>query len=103
MAAASGVRIELEHVPAHADARRLAARGGGDALDHALFDGEDYELIATLPRARAGELLARARRVCPQLALIGRVTRGSGVYAPASEGARELRKLDPKRGWSHGS
>ena len=103
MARASDVRIELERVPVHSDARRLARRDAGKALDRALFDGEDYELICTLPRARAAEILARAPRICPQLALIGRVKRGSGVYAPAAQGAPELRKLDPRRGWSHGS
>ena len=103
MAHASGVRIELEDVPVHADARRLAKRDAGDALEHALFDGEDYELIATLPRARLPELLARAPRVCPQLALLGRVKRGSGVYVRASGNAQELRKLDPQRGWCHGT
>jgi thiamine-monophosphate kinase len=79
LARASGVRIVLDHVPVHRDAKRRARTTGRAALDHALEDGEDHELLATLPAARARELLARGLDGCPAACVIGRVERGSGL------------------------
>ena len=49
LAAASGcgVALKLEDVPVSADARELAAATGRSALEHALGDGEDFELLLT--------------------------------------------------------
>lgn len=54
----SGVGAELlaADVPIHADAVTRAATTGRTALDHALNDGEDFELILTLPEAEAERL-----------------------------------------------
>lgn len=51
LAAASGVGIELDagrlaQHAIHADARNAAAQSGRTPLDHALHDGEDFELLA---------------------------------------------------------
>ena len=80
IAAASGVAIELCHVPIHADAARLARRTGRSARAHALGDGEDHELIACVPPARLERVLAEAPRRCAELTLVGRVTRGRGLW-----------------------
>ena len=99
MARASGLAIELEHVPVHRDAERAARRDGRSALEHALADGEDHELIAALPeRALARVLRERARR-CPGLVVVGRARAGRGVHLAralaASVGPRAL------EGWVH--
>ncbi len=91
IAEASRVRIELESVPVHGDARRLAKRDRRPAEWHALHDGEDHELVAALPRAA----LARARRACPRLIEIGRVARGRGLAVAGVE-------WDGRGGWVHG-
>src|SRR3954451_21474380 len=63
-----GAIVEADAVPVHADAHTLAARDGRTALDHALNDGEDYELLFT---CRPGiKVLGTA---------IGRVTTERGV------------------------
>ena len=72
LAAASGVRLELDRVPVHRDVRRLAGDGHG-AHWHALHDGEDHELVATLPARRLPRVLAEAPRRCPGLVVLGRV------------------------------
>jgi thiamine-monophosphate kinase len=41
-----GARIEAGAVPVHEDASRLAHADGRSPLDHALGDGEDFELLA---------------------------------------------------------
>jgi thiamine-monophosphate kinase len=42
-----GAVIDTVCVPIHPDAARLASRDGRPALDHALHDGEDHELLFT--------------------------------------------------------
>jgi len=88
LARASGVRLELERVPIHRDARRAARASGRTPLDHALHDGEDHELVATLGRGRL-----------PEGALqVGRVVAGEGLWLTG-----ELVKDDEARRWRPGS
>jgi thiamine-monophosphate kinase len=102
LAEASRVRIDLEHVPVHPDAHRAARASGRDARAHALEDGEDHELLATLaPRAWLAVAAEAARRF-PDLCVIGRVRAGSGLWLARSEGG-PLRPWDRAGGWIHGS
>jgi len=99
LARAAGVAVELElaSVPIHRDARRV----GGDALGHALHDGEDHELLACIAPARWKRCAARARRRFPKLRVIGRVLRGHGLLLRDADGAtRRWRRSEG--GWSHG-
>src|SRR5262249_40129545 len=49
-----GAVLDAEAIPIHDDARILAARDGRTPLDHALGDGEDFELcLAAEPEAAA--------------------------------------------------
>ncbi|MBL8863418.1 MAG: thiamine-phosphate kinase [Planctomycetes bacterium] len=93
LARASGVRIELDmrQLPVHADARRRARRTGRTPLDHALHDGEDHELVATL----SARVVARAPG-----SPIGRVVRGSGVILDYGE--RRVLWRPAMGGWKHG-
>jgi thiamine-monophosphate kinase len=100
LARAAGVQIELDlgSVPVHRDARRA----GGDALAHALHDGEDHELIACIAPADWERCTAAARRRFPRLRVVGRVRRGAGLVLRAPEGS--LRRWRPgEGGWSHGA
>ncbi len=108
LARAAGVAIEIElaRVPVHADARRLARRTRREPWDHALHDGEDHELVATLaPRAleRARVSLSQERaRTSVGLHEIGRVSRGRGLTLLHADGRRE--RWQPRRGgWKHGA
>jgi thiamine-monophosphate kinase len=100
LAEASGVRIDLERVPLHADARAQARRTGSSALEHALEDGEDYELVATLS-PRAFERLERSRAL-PGLAAVGRVRRGRGLYVPRAGKDGEPREDGALERWHRG-
>lgn len=102
LAAASRVRIELERVPVHADARRAARRSGRTARAHALADGEDHELLATILPSAWRALLGRAERRFPGIRVIGTVAAGDGLWLPA-EGAGTLMRWDGEGGWLHGS
>lgn len=101
MARASKVRIVLEHVPVHRDARRVARADGRSATWHALHDGEDHELIASLRPSALARALREAPAHCPALVEIGRVVEGEGLRL-ALEGER-ARAWDPSEGgWLHG-
>jgi thiamine-monophosphate kinase len=102
MMAASGTCgvVRLADVPIHADALRRAARDGGTALEHALGDGEDFELILAMPPEAARALVAAAGTAPLELPItvIGRVVAGTGLVAEAADGVRS--PLEP-RGYIH--
>jgi thiamine-monophosphate kinase len=81
-----GAVVEASAVPIHDDAHLLMQRDGRSPLEHALHDGEDYELLLTA-KPRTTFLLKR----------IGTITAEPGVWLQA-EGGRE--PLEPK-GWEH--
>jgi thiamine-monophosphate kinase len=96
-AAASGVGawIEAERVPIHLDAHELARVDGRSALEHALADGEDHELLFSSRLAeaelRAAGIPAHAiGRVVP--AELGLCLIQSGVRRPLATA-----------GWLHGA
>ncbi len=99
LARTSRVRIEIDlaRVPVHPDARRIAVRGGRDPVWHALHDGEDHELIASLPARAAGA----AQRRIPGLAILGRAKAGSGLWFVDDAGnVRRWRRAEG--GFEHG-
>jgi thiamine-monophosphate kinase len=73
LCAASGVgaRIEAERIPAVRVLERIDQRGAG-ALGLALHGGDDYELLFTVPRSRAGRM-PKAFHGVP-LSAIGEIT-----------------------------
>lgn len=104
MMAASGTRgvVRLADVPIHPDALTMSRQPGDgkSPLEHALADGEDFELIMAMPPDAARALVAAA--ASPSLGLpitvIGAVEAGSGLVAIAADGSR--RSLEP-RGFLH--
>ncbi len=108
LARASGVAIELNDVPIHRDAKRRARTTGQSPLQHALSDGEDYELIACLPYKTKDQMLAEAIQQCPGLKIIGRVRKGVGVGLQNLEGLGSLTSGNNfgtlhGKGWLHGT
>jgi len=94
-----GAIIETASVPIHVDAQRLAEQraDGSTPLDHALSDGEDFELILAVPPADAKRLLADAPLETP-LTDIGCFTAEPGLWQATGQGAPQ--QLIP-RGWQH--
>ncbi len=89
-----GAVLAVEAIPVHADAVELAKRTGKTPLQHALGDGEDFELVFTVS-AVDGERLLAAPPVAG-LAKIGECVE-SGLWLDEG-GAR--RPLAPT-GWVH--
>ncbi len=100
MMRASGTRgvLHLADIPIHPDAIRMS-RSAGDTqspLEHALADGEDFELLLAMPPSEARDLLAATQsgQIDLQIAMIGTVESGSGLTAIHADGA--CHPLEPK-------
>ena len=92
-----GAVIEACNVPVHQDAVDMR-RDGHSPLEHALHDGEDYELLFTAPHwPRGNDLLLDASMIeaCHH---IGTITAEPGVWLRNRYGSRE--PLEPKS-WEH--
>jgi len=102
LAAESGVGaiIDTDRVPIHEDAHRLAARDGRPPLEHALGDGEDFELILAVEPKEAKRMLEDMAR-CPvpvPLTDIGEFISETGLWQREPDGA--VSPLTPT-GWEH--
>jgi thiamine-monophosphate kinase len=90
--------LDRAALPVSAAARRLARTSGRTALDHALSDGEDYELVFSLAaNAPAGPFEARWRRTFPSLPL----TRIGRFLAPKEARAAGAFDLAAYHGFEH--
>lgn len=71
-----GAIIDAGEVPIHADAHVISARDGREPLDHALNDGEDFELCAVV----AAEDVEFVRRAVPGLRRVGTIVSDPGLW-----------------------
>ncbi len=94
-----GAVLRADAVPLADDARRLADKlaDGSTPLDHALGDGEDFELILAVPPREASRMLAE-QPLCVPLSDIGEFVAEPGLWLQNAGGGR--RPLTP-RGWEH--
>lgn len=76
-----GVEISSEAVPVSRSAKTVARQGGKTALGAALTDGEDFELLFSVPAGSAVDLLDSWKQRFPDLRLscIGRLTQDRRV------------------------
>jgi thiamine-monophosphate kinase len=95
VAQASGVgaRVDAASIPISLNARKLARGSGLSALDHALGDGEDYELLFAVPSRGVSRAIAAARRHRFRLTEIGRFQTARRFEIRDASGA--LRILEP--------
>lgn len=94
-----GAVLQLDAVPIAEAARELAAErnDGSTPLDHALGDGEDFELILAVPADEAERMLAEQPLGVP-LTDIGEFVAEPGLWQ--REGLGPRRPLAPM-GWEH--
>jgi thiamine-monophosphate kinase len=94
-----GAVLLADAVPIADDARRLANKlsDGSTPLDHALSDGEDFELILAVPPHEARRMLVE-RPIDVPLRDIGEFVTEPGLWLQQSTGSRAA--LTP-RGWEH--
>lgn len=93
-----GAELVLERVPIAAAAHELARQRGDGVtpLDHALSDGEDFELIVAVAPNVGAELIAQQPLACG-LSHIGQFIAEPGLWQISSTGRRPL----VARGYEH--
>ncbi|MGC8539647.1 MAG: thiamine-phosphate kinase [Phycisphaerae bacterium] len=96
-ASGTGACVNAAWVPVHPDALRLQQRDGKPALQHALCDGEDYELLFTVDSDDARQL-ANVDQEIP-VTIIGRVTPPQGECVLMDDHGHI--QVWPKGGWEH--
>ena len=93
-----GVGVEPQRVPISTAARNMAEQGSGKTpLEHAMCDGEDFELLLAVPPADAERLIAEQPLSC-RLSDIGEFTKETSLLARDSTG--EMQRLEI-RGYEH--
>ena len=88
-----GADVQAASVPIHPDALNRP-----DALGAALGDGEDYELLLTLPQDQASRLIAEKPLGDVPVTRIGTIVAGAARSLVLADGRRQ--EL-PARGWQH--
>ena len=98
-ASGCGAVLDLSRIPLAPAAFELARRlnDGSTARDHALGNGEDFELILAVPPDAAGQMAAQQPLGCG-LTCIGRFVAEKGLWQVNADGTR--RPLAP-RGFEH--
>ena len=95
-----GADLDLSAIPISAAAHQLASAAADhqSALWHALYDGEDFELILVVDREQANVIMADPR-LANQLTRIGTVTESLGIRGRELKG--NVKVLDD-HGFTHG-
>ncbi len=92
-----GAILDADLIPVHLDAVSESQRDGRTPLEHALHDGEDFELCFTVSPEDATRLLANPP-ASVHIHRIGEVTSDRGIRLRDSEGRRS--EIEP-RGFNH--
>ncbi len=86
LASKKGAVIFADKVPIEKETTDAAEAVGNDALDYALFGGEDFELVFTVPQ--------KYRRAAGKLGtLVGKITKGAAIMIEREGKILEIRKF----------
>ena len=92
-----GAILDAGAIPIHADAVDQSRSDGMTAIEHALNDGEDFELCVVIPASEAGRIDA-ALSAPARLSLVGEITGETGLRMRHPDGKVELLEA---RGFDH--
>jgi thiamine-monophosphate kinase len=96
VASKCGAEVELDQVPISQDARLCAELSGRSPLDHALGDGEDFELLFAVPENHLSRVPSHVEGI--PLTRIGTFVTRTGLWSRDKFGVKQL----PPRGYVHG-
>lgn len=90
-----GIEVEADKIPVAVDAQLLSKSSGRTALQHALYDGEDFELVLALDsqewrRIQADSRLRESAGLWGKLTEIGRFTNGPDFRLLTGEGVETI-------------
>ena len=92
-----GAELDLDSIPTSENARKLSETSGKEPVLHAIGDGEDFELLFTVPKEKIGSVPSEIDGV--PLTRIGKIVSRTGLWAKDKRGVRQL----PPNGYVHGS
>lgn len=93
-----GAHLYLSAIPVSRDAKRLEKRGGPTALERALGDGEDYELLFTSHGKHLSWMERFEKLFGVSVTCIGHIVRTPGVFFEDKTGKTKKIKT---RGYTH--
>ena len=96
VASKCGAEVWLDQVPISDDAVACAQNSGRPPLEHALGDGEDFELLLAIPPEKLAELPSEIGGV--PLTRIGTFVTRTGLWSKDKSGVKQL----APRGYVHG-
>jgi thiamine-monophosphate kinase len=96
VASKCGAEVWLDKVPISDDAKQCAVKSGRTPLEHALGDGEDFELLMAIPQQDLAKLPAEIDGV--PLTQIGSFVSRTGLWSKEKSGVKQL----APRGYVHG-
>lgn len=88
VASKCGAEVALEKIPISEEAIQLANSTGKSAMDHAIGDGEDFELLLAVPSSKMELLPAEINGVA--LTQIGTFISRTGLWSRDKFGVRQL-------------
>ena len=91
-----GALVYEDAIPVSAAATRAASTSGKTPFEHALSDGEDFELLLTMPPAEAEKLLSD-QELGTKISIVGGITPG-GFVIQGKDG--KIKKYKPE-GYTH--
>lgn len=102
-ASKAGAEIEWDRIPVSGDARILSRKDKRCVYEHALTDGEDFELLFTVPPAVRKKLAREWKRRFPRVRLswIGRMTGAAGQVRWLKNGRPVSAPRLKKTGFKH--
>jgi len=92
-----GAELNLDSIPINENAKTLSATSGKEPVMHAIGDGEDFELLFTVPPDKIRLVPSEIDGV--PLTRIGKIVSRTGLWAKDKRGVRQL----PPNGYVHGS
>jgi thiamine-monophosphate kinase len=75
-----GAQLHRSRIPIARAARKLSRQTGRPPLEHALTDGEDFELLFTVSADQVGRIARRQRELGVRVSAIGMVTERAGIF-----------------------
>ncbi|MCU0719160.1 MAG: thiamine-phosphate kinase [Pirellula sp.] len=92
-----GAELDLDSIPISESARTLSESSGKEPVMHAIGDGEDFELLFTVPQDKIALVPSDIDGI--SLTRIGKIVSRTGLWAKDKRGVRQL----PPNGYVHGS
>jgi thiamine-monophosphate kinase len=88
VASKCGAEVDLDTIPISDEAQQLALASNMPAIDHAIGDGEDFELLLAIPSQHLSTMPKEIAGV--HLTQIGNFVSRTGLWSRTKEGVRQL-------------